>query len=111
MTTRETFRRMRTAFVLEGGDDETLRELVDQVTAPTYGIVATRPTLLARGGRRITTPRDLAMDVAYLIATAARKPAGLEAVFRDRTLEELIPLCPFLAENSWTLPASHQGAR
>ncbi len=82
MTTREIFRRMRAEFVLEGGDDETLREVVDQVTASTYGLVATRPTLLSRGGRRVTTPRDLGMDVLYLVATAGKKPELVDVVFR-----------------------------
>lgn len=81
MTTREYFRSMRREFVLEGGDDETLREFVDQLTAPTYDQVATRPTWPSRGGRRVTTWRDLAMDVVYLTSIAAKTPAGRDLVF------------------------------
>jgi hypothetical protein len=102
MTTREFFRRMRRDFEIAGGDLETLREFVDQVTAASYGECPTRPTIKSRGGRRVTTARDLAMDVCYLLATGGVASIGISTFFDRLTIEQLEELFPFVVRRSYS---------
>jgi hypothetical protein len=99
MTIREQFRVMRRE-LLEHGDGEVLRELVDQLTAPTYGECPTRPTFLARGGRRVSTWRDFQKDALFLFLgaggfQAAKWGPGLDAILREEMTEIAPPFEPF----------------